>query len=88
MLKTKSWLIQKEMVILGRASSVSFTMQSPLTLLMLELQQGERTPSLDPTGCNQMDLLVMNMCVERRLVGHTLAAPTFTRRKILQRSSL
>lgn len=76
------------MVVLRRTSSVSFTLQSPLTLLMLKLQKGERTPSLDPTGCNQMDFLVMNMCVERRLVNHTLATPTFTRRRILQRSSL
>ena len=83
--RNKVLMDPKESVVLGGTSSVSFTMQSPLTLHMLKLQKGERTPSLDPMRRNQMDLLVM--CVERKLVGHTPTAPTFTRRK-LQRSSL
>lgn len=49
MLETKSWWIQKKMVVLGRASNASFTMQSLLMPRMLKPQKGERIPSLDPT---------------------------------------
>ena len=84
MLKTNSCWIQKEMVVLRRTSSISFTMRSPLT--PLKLKPLKRTPSLDMMRCSQRDLLVMDLYMERRLVGHTPAVPTFTRRKLQKRS--
>lgn len=87
MLGTKSYWIQKEMEVLGKASSASSTRQSLLMSLMLELQKEERTPNLDSTQCNQRGPIVMNLCMESRLVGHTSATPISTIRKKLQRSN-
>ena len=63
--------------------------QSPLMALMFKPQKGEETPSLDVTLCSQRDILVMDMCMEKRLISHPSppSAPTFTRRKV-QRSNL
>lgn len=86
MLETKSQWIHKEMVVLGRRSSVSFTMQLSLTPLMLKPQKGERTSSLNMMQCNQRYMLVMGLCIEKKkLIGHTHAPSTYTRRRKLQR---